>query len=225
MESKYLLAREKVRGDESVPTKDRVTTEAMRLFGEQGYAATTIAQIEAAAGLSPGSGALYKHFRSKADVLAQGIAQLIDAGAQLRTMLETQRGGADVDRLPLRDRVEAIARAGLRRLENERDFNRMLVRDLQKFPALLARAKTDEISSNHKGLATWLSEQAEPGSDHIDCDWDAVAAVVMDATAHYWLLQDVFDGEHPTGVSEERYLNALIDLTTALIEHHHRPTG
>jgi hypothetical protein len=30
----------------------------MPLFGEQGYAATTIAQIEAATGLSPGSGSL-----------------------------------------------------------------------------------------------------------------------------------------------------------------------
>ena len=197
----------------------------MRLFGEQGYAATTIAQIEAAAGLSPGSGALYKHFRSKADVLAEGIARLIDAGAPLRALFETQRKSTDLDRLPLRDRVEVVARAGLRRLEDERDFNRILVRDLQKFPALLARAKTDEISSNHKGLATWLSRQAEAAPNHTDRDWDAVAAVVMDATAHYWLLQDVFGGEHPTGVSEERYLNALIDLTTALLEQHQRPTG
>lgn len=198
-------------------------TEAMRLFGEQGYAATTIAQIEAAAGLSPGSGALYRHFRSKAEVLAEGITQLIDAGAQLRALLETQRSSA-LGHLPLRDRVEVIARAGLRRLEDERDFNRMLVRDLQKFPALLARAKTDEISSNHEGLATWLSGQAEAAPNSPDHDWDAVAAVVMDATAHYWLLQDVFGGEHPTGVSTERYLSALIDLTTALLERHQRRT-
>ncbi len=208
-----------------VPTKDRVIAEAMRLFGEQGYAATSIAQIEAAAGLSPGSGALYKHFRSKAEVLAEGIGRLIDAGAQLRALLESQREGADLDRLPLRDRVETIARAGLRRLEDERDFNRMLVRDLQKFPALLARAKTDEIASNHRGLTAWLSGQAQAASNHAERDWDAVAAVVMDATAHYWLLQDVFGGEHPTGVSRERYLNALTDLTAALLDQPHRPTG
>jgi hypothetical protein len=35
----------------------------MRLFGEQGYAATTVVEIEAAAGLSPGSGSLDRHFR------------------------------------------------------------------------------------------------------------------------------------------------------------------
>ena len=67
-------------------------------------------------------------------------------------------------------------------------------------PCSLGR-RPDEISSNHKGLATWLSRQAEAASNHTYRDWDAVAAVVMDATAHYGLLQDVFGAEHPTGVS------------------------
>ena len=39
-----------------VPTRQRVLIEAMRLFGEQGYSATTVAQIESAAGLKSGSG-------------------------------------------------------------------------------------------------------------------------------------------------------------------------
>ena len=46
-------------------TRDALLTEDMRLFGEKGYAATSVAQIEQAAGLSPGSGSLYNHFRSK----------------------------------------------------------------------------------------------------------------------------------------------------------------
>jgi Bacterial regulatory proteins, tetR family len=39
------------------PTRERLVTEAMRLFGEQAYQATSVAQIEAAADLAPGSGA------------------------------------------------------------------------------------------------------------------------------------------------------------------------
>jgi len=204
--------------EEPVLTRDRVITEAMRLFGEQGYSATTIAQIEAAAGLSPGSGSLYKHFRSKAAVLAEGVARLIDAGAQLRALFETQQESADLDRTPLRDRVALLARAGLHRLEDQRDFNRILVRDLQKFPELLDRARDDEISGNQQGLRSWLSRQSEATPNEPVRDWGAVAAVIMDALAHYWLLQDVFGGDHPSGVSEQRYLNALIDLTTALLE-------
>ena len=59
--------------DESRPTRQRIIAEAMRLFGEQGYAATTVAQVEAAAGLSPGSGSLYRHFPSKRALLAEGV--------------------------------------------------------------------------------------------------------------------------------------------------------
>jgi AcrR family transcriptional regulator len=201
--------------NEPVPTKDRVVQEAMRLFGEQGYAATSIAQIEAAAGLSPGSGSLYKHFRSKAALLAEGITRLIDAGEQLRALLDTPPDPATAA-LPLRERVAYVAEAGLQRLGEERDFNRILMRDLQSFPELLARARDDEIRHNHLGLSKWLAVQAqsEPEGD-TERDWEAVAAVLMDATAHYWLMRDIFGGEHPTGVSQSRYLHALVDLVAS----------
>jgi len=45
----------------------------MRLFSQRGYAATSIARIEEAAGLTPGAGGLYHHFKSKEAVLAAGI--------------------------------------------------------------------------------------------------------------------------------------------------------
>jgi AcrR family transcriptional regulator len=42
----------------------------MRLFSTKGFEATSVSQIEAAAGLSPGSGALYRHFASKEALLS-----------------------------------------------------------------------------------------------------------------------------------------------------------
>lgn len=59
-------------------TRDRLVTEAMRLFSEQGYRATSVAQIEAAAGLAAGSGALYHHFKSKESLLDAGIDRQLD---------------------------------------------------------------------------------------------------------------------------------------------------
>ena len=50
----------------------------MRLFSQQGYRATSVNQIEAAAGLVPGSGALYNHFKSKEELLAAGIDRQLD---------------------------------------------------------------------------------------------------------------------------------------------------
>src|SRR2546426_10131943 len=60
------------------PTRERIVTEAMRLFSTKGFEATSVSQIEAAAGLSPGSGALYRHFPSKEALLDAGIDRQLD---------------------------------------------------------------------------------------------------------------------------------------------------
>src|SRR5882757_8238553 len=60
------------------PTRERLVTEAMRLFSTKGFEATSVSQIEAAAGLAAGSGALYRHFKSKDALLAAGIDRQLD---------------------------------------------------------------------------------------------------------------------------------------------------
>ena len=40
----------------STSTRERLLDEAMRLFGERGYDATSVAEIERSAGLTPGAG-------------------------------------------------------------------------------------------------------------------------------------------------------------------------
>src|SRR5258708_36874716 len=60
------------------PTRERLVSEAMRLFSAQGFEATSVSQIEAAAGLAPGSGALYHHFKSKEALLNAGIDRQLD---------------------------------------------------------------------------------------------------------------------------------------------------
>lgn len=195
-----------------LPTRQRIIDAAMRLFGEQGYAATTIAQIEAAAGLSPGSGSLYRHFPSKQALLAEGVRQQIAAGEELLSFI------ADPERfatLSLRERLKVIVRAGLHRLGQERDLTRLLVRDLGRFPDLRAEMGRDEIEPVYRVVAAWLAEQAGPQAP--ERDWLAVAAVAVNATTHYWLLSDIF-GQDPAGIDEDRYVAALADLVAALLQ-------
>jgi AcrR family transcriptional regulator len=193
-------------------TRQRIVTEAMRLFGEQGYAATTIAEIEAAAGLSPGSGSLYRHFPSKRALLAEGVRQQIAAGEQLLSFIGDP---AVFTALGPRERLTVVARAGLRRLDQERDLNRLLVRDLAGFPDLLAEMREGEIQRVYRVVAAWLADQAGPGAGQRD--WPALAAVLIAAVSHYWLLCDVL-GEHPTGIEEGRYVAALADLAGGLLD-------
>jgi AcrR family transcriptional regulator len=192
------------------PTRQRILDQAMRLFGEQGYAATTVAQIEAAAGLSPGSGSLYRHFPSKDALLAEGVRQQIAAGQELLSFIADPAGFAT---LSLPERLAVIARAGLRRLDQERDLTRLVVRDLARFPDLLAEMGRDEIEPVYQAVAAWLAEQAGPQAPKRD--WLALAAVAVNATTHYWLLSDIF-GQDPAGITEDRYVAALTELAAGL---------
>ncbi|WP_377273372.1 TetR/AcrR family transcriptional regulator [Peterkaempfera sp. SMS 1(5)a] len=190
-------------------SRARIVAEAMRLFGEQGYTKTTIAEIERAAGLSPGSGALYRHFRSKEELLAEGVRSKIAENAGLLATLSDTAGAAA---LTPRQRLALLARAGLRRLGQERDLNRIVVRDLAAFPALLQDVREGEMHRIHSAVAQWLRTQ----SDAQDRDWDALAVALVGSLSHFWLLQDVF-GTHPSGLDEDRFVDAFVDLAEQLV--------
>ena len=60
-------------------TRQRIVDAAVELFAGQGYARTTVGQIEAAAGLTPRAGGFYKHFPSKDAVLEVALEQQTEA--------------------------------------------------------------------------------------------------------------------------------------------------
>jgi AcrR family transcriptional regulator len=63
-----------------MPTRDRILTEAERLFAARGFAGTSLRQVADAVGVTPPN--LYNHFRSKRalyeSVLDRGIAPLME---------------------------------------------------------------------------------------------------------------------------------------------------
>lgn len=186
--------------------RERILSEGMRLFGEQGYAATSVAQIEEAAGLSPGSGSLYKHFRSKKELLAAGLDRLL---ASRIDPVPVTGSTSDVPGI-----LDNAARSGFERMEHDRDLNRLLFRGLTGFPELLQRFGTEEIARIQKDTAQGLALLAADGGG--EGDWEAVAAVLQAAVAHYWLLEDLF-GEHPTGVARDRFIAALTSLAASAV--------
>ena len=174
----------------------------MDLFGRQGYHATTIAQIEAAAGLSAGAGGLYRHFKSKRALLEEGLDRQTEAGRPLLAYLEGVV-------LPpgRRARFLAVLRAGLARLDQERDVNRLLLRDLASFPDLLERVRERELRRVLDAATEFLRRLSPETADP-----QALAAVVMAAVSHYWIMSDVFGGRHPHDIDAERFLRVLTDL-------------
>lgn len=188
----------------TVSPRERLVSAAMDLFGRQGFRATTVAEIEAAAGLSPGAGGLYRHFPTKRRLLEEGLRRQVDAGRDLVEFLEA----APATEQSLADQLLAVARAGLRRLEEERDVNRLLLRDLAAFPDLLAEVRDRDLRRVHATLLGWLRNQVTDDT----LDLPAVAALLMGAVSHYWILTDVFAGNYPFDVDEDRYLQAVATL-------------
>lgn len=180
-------------------TKDVIVTAAMELFGRQGYHATTVAQIEDAAGLSAGAGGLYRHFKSKRAVLEEGLDRRTEASRPLSHYLTP----ADLPG----DRFLALGRAALRRLEQERDVNRLLLCDLASFPDLLEQVRDRELRRDLEAVTEFVHRELPAAEDP-----EALAAVLTAAISHYWIMADVFGGRHPHGIDAERYLGTLMRL-------------
>jgi AcrR family transcriptional regulator len=77
-------------------TRERLLVEAMKLFSEKGYEATSVSQIEAAAGLAVGSGAMYRHFKSKDALLVAGVDRQLDRRAAMADIRRLFAGIGDL---------------------------------------------------------------------------------------------------------------------------------
>jgi TetR/AcrR family transcriptional regulator, cholesterol catabolism regulator len=98
-----LLTPVAIRPAEEPGTRQRVLRAAAALFRTQGYAATSLRDIAAAAGLKAGS--LYNHFSSKEDI----VTTILDLG--VKTVFERVRGS--IEALEEGASCSAMLRAGI----------------------------------------------------------------------------------------------------------------
>jgi AcrR family transcriptional regulator len=137
-------------------TRERIVDEAMHLFSQHGYSATSIAKIEAAAGLTPGAGGIYHHFASKEAVLAAGIERQLARLGALREIRHVLGSLGD-----LKAELTLTARYVLAELDSESELLRILASDARNRPQLLTAAVEQLVSSTYTGFATWVGERAE----------------------------------------------------------------
>jgi AcrR family transcriptional regulator len=168
----------------SITTRERIVDEAMRLFSENGYSETSVAKIEAAAGLTPGAGGLYHHFKSKEALLAAGIERQLarlDALRDIRRLL-TPLGD-------LKAELTLTARYILAELDSESELLRILASEARNRPQLLTAAVDQLVSSTFTGFAAWISERAEHPIP--DDQAAAIAAFGLGSLFSSRLLRDV----------------------------------
>lgn len=189
--------------------RDDMITEAMRLFGERGYAATTVAEIQVACGLTAGSGALYKHFPSKRELLAEGVRRYVADLDKSRASL--------IELLPQEPRpaLEAIAAAVSAAMAGDRAMIRVGLRDLEPFPDLLAVLWDGLLGSLYRELADWLGAHQAKGNVRL-ADPEATAAVLIASLTYYRVLEALI-GHSPGDVELHSYLRAWVDSAEATV--------
>lgn len=187
----------------STSTRDRIIDQAMRLFSEQGYAATSIAKIEAAAGLTPGAGGLYHHFKSKEAVLAAGIERHLGRLDALRDIQRVLTPLGD-----LKAELTLTARYILTELDSEAELLRILTAEARSRPEMLTSAVDQLVNSTFDGFAAWIEERLEV--TEADGKARALAAVGLGSLLSSRLLQDVLG--IPAQVDDEVLVNTWVEL-------------
>ncbi|HEY4915941.1 MAG TPA: TetR/AcrR family transcriptional regulator [Solirubrobacteraceae bacterium] len=192
----------------SSTTRERIVDEAMLLFSQNGYAATSIAKIEAAAGLTPGAGGVYHHFASKEAVLAAGIERQLARLGALREIRGVLGSLGD-----LKAELTLTARYVLAELDSESELLRILASDARNRPQLLTTAVDQLVSSTFAGFATWIGERAEHTIRAQEAK--SIAALGLGALLSSRLLRDVLG--IPSQVDDEALVDTWVRLMLAAL--------
>jgi AcrR family transcriptional regulator len=165
-------------------TRERLVTEAMRLFSQQGYKATSVAQVEAAAGLAPGSGALYHHFKSKESLLQAGIDRQLDRRRAMRDIRALFAGLGD-----LRTELTLLGRYLLTVIDEESQLLQIVARTPTDQSSRLNDAYAALVDGLYTELTDWIHGWT-PGLD--DAQARTIAMVGVNALLGKRITQMLF---------------------------------
>ena len=191
------------------PTRDRIVREATRLFAEHGIKATTVARIEAAAGLRVGSGGVHRYFATKDDLVR----------AVLEAQLATGRDSVDTVTAwpkPTPDEVpaylEAVGRLALAHSDASREVALIMLREAHNLPpGLLDEQHDRNFDLAYASTARALRELQSEIGDAAGIDPEALAFLFM-APIVYFRLIEWATGNKVLGLDDERLLAAWTAL-------------
>jgi AcrR family transcriptional regulator len=187
-------------------TRDRLVTEGLRLFAAQGFRATTVGEIESAAGLQPRRGALYRHFESKEALLSEAVRRHVEAVREGRDWLLTLPAG------DVRTEALILGRFVLDELARERQLVDVFEREGERLGDLRDQFRERISDPSYQAMADLLSRWIGRGVRHDDHrELDALGVLVLGALVNVHRSAWTFGGQ-PAGLPEDRLLAAWADL-------------
>jgi len=189
-------------------TRGRLLDAAMSLFAERGFVATTVGDIEAQAGLASRSGALYKYFSSKDELLAAGFERHLATMRDIEGHLALKPLGAIGPELMI------LGRWLLDELEIERSITHLLEREGDRLGDLRDRMR---IEISDRGYRIGAELIARWRTDLSRNTRERMAVVVVGAVINYkrssWTL-----GRPPLEVTQDEFLDEWVTTCVALID-------
>lgn len=144
----------------SLATRQRILTEATKLFAEKGYHATGVAELSGAVGL--GAGALYNHIGSKEELLfticQRHVNEVLALGEEL---LATE--------LPAREKLRRLARKHMQEVAERTLELRVTLREID---SLTGRRRRDMQALRDRTEEIWelIAEEGRRSGELKDLD-------------------------------------------------------
>ncbi len=186
------------------PTRDRLIGAALDLFAEKGFRATTVGDIEAAAGLVPRRGGLYNHFKSKEALLEAVVDTHVKELDTMRSVLIAGRVADD-----LRTELTLLALWVMQELKRERRLSRIMQQEAQSFPELAEMIRDRILEPGYRQATEWIRGRIAEGG-FPDYDAEAVAVVALGSLTAYDAQRETF-GRAPLGVGEDRFIQTWVE--------------
>jgi AcrR family transcriptional regulator len=181
----------------------------MTLFADRGFRETTVGDIEAAAGLQPRRGALYRHFPSKEALLEAAVQQHLASVESGLSAMDGADAGSDIAAAAM-----PLGRWFLAELDAERRLFRILEQDGDRLPALRDVVRERVIDAGHRRVAGLIERRARGVRPRPDAD--ALAILVIGPLANHRRCQWTF-GRAPLGVNDERLLRTWTDSLASVV--------
>ncbi|QUR65815.1 TetR/AcrR family transcriptional regulator [Mycobacterium spongiae] len=189
--------------------RERLLATALGLFAAKGYAATSVADIQRASGLAPGSGALYKHFASKRELLETAVAHRLDSIVAARE---------HYDAVELGTVEQAVRTAGQliwSNLKQSEDLLKVMLREPDELGDLDEKTWQVITDNGYQRFADELAAANRSGRTRIP-DPEAAAAVAIGSLSYAATLQ-ALTGRSPGNIDDDRYFEAWVNQTVSVL--------
>lgn len=190
-------------------TRDRLVGEAMRLFSAKGFDATSVSQIEAAAGLAAGSGALYHHFKSKEELLNAGIDRQLDRRRAMHDIRALFAGLGD-----MHAELTVLGRYLLSVVDEEIELLQIAARTSAGRSARLDTAYAALVDTLNNELAEWITAWAPATTEE---HAKVLAAIGVNGILGVRFATTLFH-QSQTKVADDQYLAEWTELLGARIQ-------